>query len=157
MKKFICLALLFPGIATACTGYVLGFKGKNNSFDQQAFAEYASMLGYCAKSYSWTDTKSALKFISSSAEPYQLYGYSMGAVSVREILHKVSRKPEFVITIGAYKTADVNFDRFDVKYVNYFDSSGFGQISPGKFVFVAHNQIQQAVNKILLYQQDNKF
>ena len=57
--------------------------------------------------------------------------------------------PEYVITIGAYKTTNVNFDKYGIKYNNYFDHSGLGQSSPGVFLDVSHNKIQQKVNEII--------
>lgn len=149
MKKILFLLLFLSKTVYACEGYVLGFKGTNDIFDQRAFASYAAHVGYCAKSYSWDDTESAKLLISNTTVPYQLYGYSLGVVSVKNILKTNVRKPELVVTIGAYRTTDVNFDSYDVKYKNYFDHSGKGQKGPGIFLDVSHDKIQQAVNKII--------
>lgn len=149
MKKIIYAALLLPTLAFACKGYVIGFKGKNDVFDHKSFTAYADRIEYCYKSYSWQDTNSAKLFINNTTVPYQLYGYSMGAVSVKKILTQDLRKPEFVLTIGAYRTADVNFEKYSVKYANYFDRSGLGQTSPGTFLNVSHDKIQQEVNKTI--------
>ncbi len=149
MKKIILLVFFLPSIALACKGYVIGFKGKHDRFDQKAFTSYVNSLNYCAKSYSWQDTNSAVKLINDTAVPYQLYGYSMGATSVRKVLQQNLRKPEFVLTIGAYRTTDVNFDHHNVRYANYFDNSGLGQKSPGKFLNVSHDKIQQEVNNLM--------
>jgi hypothetical protein len=147
MKKFLFLLLCLPTISFACKGYVIGFKGLNDAFDRQAFISYANRIGYCGKSYSWNEITSPTKIISNTNLPYQLYGYSMGAVSIRNFLKTTSRKPEFILTIGAYRTTDVNFDSYGVRYENYFDRSGQGQLSPGTFLDVSHNRIQQEVNK----------
>ena len=147
MKKFLFLLLCLPAISFACKGYVIGFKGINDVFDQQAFISYANHIGYCGKSYSWNEIKSPTKLISNINLPYQLYGYSMGAVSIRNFLKTISRNPEFILTIGAHRTTDVNFDSYGIRYENYFDNSGLGQASPGTFLNVSHNKIQQEVNK----------
>jgi hypothetical protein len=143
------LLLCLPTISFACAGYVIGFKGLNDAFDQRAFMFYANRIGYCGKSYSWKEIKSPTELISSSDLPYQLYGYSMGAVSIRNFLKTMPRKPEFILTIGAYRTTDANFDSYGIRYKNYFDNSGRGQSSPGTFLNVSHSQIQQEVNKII--------
>lgn len=149
MKKIIYAALLLPTIALACKGYVIGFKGKHDIFDQHSFTAYAKSVEYCAKSYSWQDTNSAKQLIKNTTVPYQLYGYSMGVVSVKRILTQDLRKPEFILTIGAYRTADVNFEGYGVRYANYFDHSGLGQTSPGIFLNVSHDKIQQEVNRTI--------
>jgi hypothetical protein len=151
MKKWILkILLLVPVTVYACTGYVIGFKGKDNIFDTNAFTEYTNHIGYCNKLYSWHQHKDAVKFINSVDVTYQLYGFSKGAVSISIILKQSSvRKPEYVLTIGAYKTTDVNFDKNKIKYQNYFDNSGIGQKSPGIFLNVSHNEIQKEVNKII--------
>ncbi len=149
MKKFLFLLLYLPTVTFACKGYVIGFKGLNDAFDQKAFLDYANHIGYCGKSYSWNEIKSPTKLISSTDIPYQLYGYSMGASSVRNFLKTNIRKPEFILTIGAYRTTNVNFDSYSIRYKNYFDHSGVGQSSPGTFLNVSHSKIQQEVNKII--------
>ncbi len=145
--------MLLPSIAHSCSGYVIGFKGKEDVFNYNAFTEYANNLNYCGQTYSWNEVASAAKHISYMNKPYHLYGYSLGAVSVKQILEiKTLRKPKFVITIGAYKTTDVNFNQYNVKYINYFDYSGLGQSSPGVFLNVSHDKIQREVNKIIFNQ-----
>jgi hypothetical protein len=151
MKKAIATLLcLFCYSVIACEGIVIGFKGNNDTFDHKAFAEYADKQKYCAKSFSWYQTKEAANLINNLTIPYQLYGYSKGAASVSKVLRKpLLSKPVFVITIGAYRTTDVNFDRYKVYYVNYFDSSGIGQRSAGIFLNVSHWEIQREVNKLI--------
>lgn len=150
MKKLLLSLMFFSVNVFACTGYVIGFMGKDNVFDHRAFVEYAESSQYCHRVYPWYATLSAQKFISTLTIPYELYGYSQGAASIGIILNsQISTKPKFIITIGAYRTADVNFDKFKILYVNYFDHSGKGQTSPGIFLDVPHNKIQQEVNKIL--------
>jgi hypothetical protein len=153
MRKILFLLLCLPTTVFSCAGYVIGFKGIDNAFDQTAFISYADRMGYCGKSYSWNEIKSPTKLISSTDLPYQLYGYSMGALSIRNFLKTNIRKPEFILTIGAYRTTNVNFDSYGVRYKNYFDHSGMGQTSPGIFLNVPHDKIQHEVNKIIWGQQ----
>ena len=154
MKKLFLLVWLMPTLAFSCNGYLLGFKGKDDVFDNRAFREYATHLNYCYKTYSWHRVNDALKDLEDITVPYRLYGFSLGAVSVLNFLKKTNvRKPEYVITVGAYKTTDVNFDKFEVNYNNFFDRSGIGQKSPGKFLNVSHDKIQQEVNKFLIWGQ----
>jgi hypothetical protein len=150
MKKYILTILtLIPVIAYSCNGYVVGFKGKDNAFDNIAFSEYAKHKDYCKKTFNWNQHSDAIKFIKTINVEYQLYGFSKGAETVAHILKQSSKMPEYVITIGAYKTTNVNFDKYGIKYNNYFDHSGVGQSSPGVFLDVSHNKIQQKVNEII--------
>ena len=150
MKIILLALLLFPLNAFACNGYVIAFKGLNDAFDFKAFKEYTEQAGLCGKTYSWTNVQGATKFILSSELPYELYGYSQGAESVRNFLKNTAlRKPTFVITVGAYKTANVNFDDFNVNYINFFDDSGKEQKNSGIFLKVPHHKIQQEANKWL--------
>jgi len=149
MKTIITILLMFPLVATACNGYVIAFKGLNDAFDNEALSVYANRIAYCSKSFSWNREKDAIKFIETLNVPYQLYGFSRGAQTVSVVLNTVKVKPEYIITIGAYKTANVNFDKHNVRYDNFFDQSGVGQKSPGVYLNVPHNMIQKEVNKIL--------
>jgi len=153
MKRFILtFVLTIPIIVHACTGYVIGFKGLNEAFDNDAFITYSNHFNYCNKVYSWHQHEEALNFIHNLDVRYRLYGYSKGAATVEYILkNNKKKKPEYVITIGAYKTTNVNFDKYKVKYKNYFDDSGRGQKSPGVFLQVSHSEIQKEVNKLKGY------
>jgi len=143
------LALFLPIVANACSGYVFGFKGLNEHFDNEAFDVYVKRIGYCSKTYSWNQEEDAKRVIKSLKVPYQLYGFSKGAITVSTLLKSELKRPEYVLTIGAYKTVDVNFDKYGVKYNNYFDDSGRGQRSPGIFLDVPHLMMQKEVNKIV--------
>ena len=149
MKTILTIALLFPMIANAFDGYVIAFRGLNDVFDQSALNVYASRINYCSKTFSWHKEKDAIEFIEKLDVSYQLYGFSRGAGSVATVLKQVKTKPEYVITIGAYKTTNVDFDKYNVRYDNFFDNSGIGQRSPGMYLNVPHNKIQSEVNKIL--------
>jgi hypothetical protein len=150
MKKYLLTILMsLPLTVFACKGYVLGFKGLNEAFDRTAFDAYVKQINYCGKLFSWHQRKEAAEFISTLNTNYQLYGFSKGAETVAYLLKNLDdSKPEYVLTIGAYKTVDVNFDKYEVNYDNYFDASGQGQKSPGIFLNVSHDKIQKEVNKI---------
>jgi hypothetical protein len=150
MKKLVLTFLLAaPLAALGCAGYVIGFRGLNEAFDYDTFRAYSEHHGYCSRVYSWNQHTAALNFINQLDVKYRLYGYSRGAITVGQILgHTPRKKPEYVITLGAHWTADVNFDRYGVKYKNYFDDSGRGQKSPGVFLQVSHFEIQREVNKL---------
>ncbi len=138
--------MLFCNSAYACDSYVIGFKGMNGAFDHQAFKDYVGTK--CSKLYDANQTQEALNFINTISKPYELYGFSLGAQSVRTVLKNARIKPKFVLTIGAYHTTNVNFDRYEVNYKNYFDASGTKQTSPGIHVKnVDHMQMQKYVNK----------
>jgi len=151
MKKIVLSILLcMPLFANACKGYVIGFKGLNESFNSVAFQKYADRLGYCGKSFSWFQDKEALQYIQTLKKPYRLYGFSRGAQTVSDVLKQTKTKPEYVLTIGAYKTTNVNFDEHRVRYDNFFDQSGVGQKSPGVFFNVSHADIEKEVSDFLI-------
>ena len=149
VKKFILIMLALPVTAMACSGWVIGFRGLNEVFDYEAFADYASNQGLCFRSFGWQDLAEAERFIQRIATPYHLYGFSRGAQTVAAMLQQGRVRPESVITVGAYRTVNVNFDRYGIPYRNYFDRSGRGQQSPGIFLDVDHGQIQRVVTTIL--------
>jgi len=155
MTKFLItllLSLAYP--CWACQGSVIAFRGLGEVFDNQALKEYAATIGYCDRTYNWNQINQAVTYIDSNTLPYHLYGFSKGAESVARILKRQEiRRPEYAITIGAYKTVDVDFSKYNVKYTNYFDASGIGQTSPGIFLNVSHDRIQREVNRILIWGQ----
>ena len=141
--------MLIPATSTACESYVIGFRGKGGAFDVTAFNKYVGHQ--CSKLYNADQTKTAIQFIQGIHTPYELYGFSLGAQSVATVLRNVTTKPNFVLTIGAYHSTDVNFDRYNIKYKNYFDASGRLQKSPGTFVLnVEHMKLQEYVNTEIL-------
>jgi hypothetical protein len=145
---FLLSLFFFTGAVNACTGYVIGFRGLNEAFDHRAFEEYALNTGYCSRSYSASQRASAERFIKTLEVPYHLYGYSLGAATVGAVIRGGRvQMPQYILTVGAYKTTDVNFDRYGVLYNNYFDASGRGQRSRGIFLEVSHSKIQSEVNK----------
>lgn len=150
IRFLITIILLYASSVNACVGYVVAFRGQNDVFDQSALEKYANHLSYCYKVFGWYQFKDAVLFINSIDENYQLYGFSKGAETISKLLKNSSiRKPEYVLTIGAFRTADVDFKKYNIKFDNYFDDSGRGQLSPGVFLSVSHSKIQKEVNKVL--------
>jgi hypothetical protein len=149
MKKILLVPLLLYNIAYACQGYVIGFKGLHGIFDTNAFYEYHNNLSYCGISYNWYESKKAIEVIKVLEVPYQLYAFSKGAETVVNILNSpsaIKNPPEYIITIGAYRTTNVNFAKYGIRFDNYFDHSSQGQKSPGIFLNVPHFKMQSEVN-----------
>jgi hypothetical protein len=131
-----------------CDSYVVGFRGLNRAFDQQAFDQYADQRGSCSLVYDYTEADAAAQFVDAVAEPYELYGYSAGAVAVRQVLQRAQRLPEYAITVGALASVDVDFARYGIRFDNWFDESGRGSRSPGRYIpNVPHDRIQSYINK----------
>jgi hypothetical protein len=151
MKFLLTLLLILTvKISWSCEINIIAFKGLNDRFDNSAFQFYSNKHQGCSYLYKWQDTDKALTLINNSSTPYQLYGYSKGAESVGLILKKVNHLPVYVITIGAWKTVDLDFTKYNIKFQNYFDASGLGQQSPGVYLLdIPHYQMQQAVNRLL--------
>ncbi len=149
LRKLLIVLLLMPVMAWACSGWVIGFRGQNEVFDYEAFADYAELRGRCVRSFRWQDHAAAERILNNISLPYELYGFSRGAETVRLLLERGRVRPDFVITVGAFRTVDVNFDRYGIPYRNYFDRSGQGQRSPGIFFDVPHSVIQRVVVKAM--------
>jgi hypothetical protein len=151
MKKLLILLLFVSTNLFACETYIFGFRGANRMFDVKVFIEYAYHHNMCWYIFNANQNKQAVKLIKEINKPYELYGFSLGAETIRQVLIEVHskkmRKPNHVITIGAFHTTNVNFEKFDVSFINYFDESGKGQKSPGIHISgVPHNQIQKVVD-----------
>jgi hypothetical protein len=133
---------------TDCNLYVIGFRGAGGVFDQAAFDQYAERKSACSQVYNWRESAAAVEFVQQVNQPYELYGFSAGAVAVKQVLTQATVKPVYAITVGAYHSVDVNFDRFGIPYDNWFDASGRGQRSPGHHHYkISHDKIQQHVNQ----------
>ena len=145
LRKFLIVMLLSPVMAWACSGWVIGFRGQNEVFDYQAFADYAVIQGRCFRSFSWNQGAEAERMLMAVKVPYELYGFSRGAETVASLLRQGRVRPDRVITVGAFRTVDVNFDAYGIPYQNFFDRSGKGQRSPGIFFDVSHSVIQRVV------------
>ena len=144
------LLLLFPLHAIACSEYVIGFKGLNDVFDHVSFAQYAEHREACTQLYKWHQHDQAVSFVEHAKVKYSLYGFSKGAEASFKFMQRVKHKPEFIVTVGAYSTTNVDFSPFGVKFLNVFDYSGKGQRSPGIHLSVPHHKIQQEANKYLI-------
>lgn len=151
LRLIIAAMLLAPITVMACSAWVIGFRGHNEVFDYEAFADYATMQNFCFRSFGWQDSVEAERFVQHITTPYQLYGFSRGAETVARMLRQGRVRPQSVITVGAYRTVDVNFDRYGIPYRNYFDRSGQGQRSPGVFLDVDHGRVQRVVTVILAH------
>jgi hypothetical protein len=137
-----------PPAESACDSYVIGFRGLNRAFDQRAFDRYADLRVSCSLVYDYAEVAEAVSFVDYIQEPYELYGYSAGAVTIGQILPQVSRLPEYVITVGALSSVNVDFSRYGIHFDNYFDASGRSSRSPGRYIpGVAHDRIQAYVNR----------
>ena len=133
---------------------LIGFRGANELFDQQAFEEFAQRCQLNPIVFSSTNVKGALVFINRVIQgEYELYGFSQGAAAVAQVLEyqqrTQSQMPQRVITVGAYHTTKVNFAKYGIPFKNYFDHSGRQNPGPGKLLDgVLHMQMQQRVNEI---------
>ena len=148
LRKFLIAVLLSPVVTWACSGWVIGFRGQNEVFDFDAFADYAIIQNRCFRSFSWNQGAEAERMLTALKVPYELYGFSRGAETVASLLRQGRVRPDRVITVGAFRTVNVNFDRHGIPYRNYFDRSGLGQQSPGVYLDVDHRRIQRTVTKI---------
>lgn len=147
--RYLFFLLLFFSSSVIAKDFIIGFRGMNGQFDTEAFIEFAQKRKLKPYVFNHDQVSSAIKLIKSENRNYQLYGYSLGAMSVRDtltILKKENvRMPTFVITVGAYKTTDVNFENFNVDFINFFDDSGKGSLSPGLYISVPHHRIMKYV------------
>ena len=148
LRKLLIVMLLWPVMASACSGWVIGFRGQNEVFDFDAFADYAIIQNRCFRSFSWNQGAEAERMLTALKVPYELYGFSRGAETVASLLRQGRVHPDRVITVGAFRTVNVNFDRHGIPYRNYFDRSGLGQQSPGVYLDVDHGRVQRAVTEI---------
>lgn len=147
-KYLLLLVLLLPGVASACRINIVAFSGIDGSFNHGALATYAHKVGGCTRVFGWSQVREATNYINSTIKPYQLYGYSRGAASIRPVLEHVNRDPVYIITVGAWRTVDLDFTSYRVKFSNYFDGSGVGQKSPGSHhPDVPHYRIQEWINR----------
>lgn len=147
MVKYMLAVFAAP--AHACVGMVVGFSGLNNQFDHQAFYDYHNRYGWCGRVFSHNQATEAIDFIGALKTPYQLYGFSKGAETVGIVLAGTKTKPVYVVTIGAHRTARVDFSAYGVRYQNYFDLSGRGNPAPGiHLVATPHYLMQSTVNRL---------
>lgn len=127
---------------------IIGFKGKYGQFDHKAFNDFAKKRNL-KPFIAHNDSRLYIINLIQNNPNYELYGYSRGAAIVSYVVKMVHEnnmpKPMFVTTVGAYKNTDVDFRKYNIKFINFFDASGIGQKSPGYFIDVPHNKIMRAV------------
>jgi hypothetical protein len=143
------LVMCWPALAGE---FIVGFRGQNDVFDQKAFLEFARKRNLEPLMFSAHDMERASRVINSRDEAYELYGFSQGAWSVKQVLSlqhmKHGRMPKHVTTVGAHPSVDVDFSHWDVPFTNYFDDSGRKHRSPGTHIRVPHGQAMQHVNQL---------
>jgi hypothetical protein len=150
MKKLFSIvltAVLLSSTAQAQT--VIGFRGAGGAFDERAFMDYAAKRNATGMILYSDQINLAMQVIKQNVE-YELYGYSLGAASVGRVLRLVEsnklHKPRYVLTAGAWHSTNVDFQKYNIKFDNYFDASGAGQKSPGKHIGgVSHRAIMRYV------------
>lgn len=154
MKIKIALAslLLFVASATAePQGIIIGFRGSQEQFDQLAFEDFAKKRNLLPLTVSPYYMGRAIDIINRHSGPYELYGYSLGAQTAKQVVvyqHQAQKKmPRRVTTVGAHKKTNVDFEPYGILFINYFDASGKGNSAPGQYINVPHNQIMRYVTE----------
>lgn len=149
---FLFSLSFFALTSIAHADIIIGYRGKGGAFDVNAFKEYANKRNLQPFILNSFDTNNTITLINKHRN-YQFYGYSMGAASVSYMMKVIRRKrlpdPKRIITVGAYRTVDVNYTKYKVPFINYFDRSGRGQRSPGIYINVDHNKIMSYINKLM--------
>jgi hypothetical protein len=152
MKAKIVLASLLLFVASASAepqGIIIGFRGSQEQFDQQAFEDFAKKRNLKPIATSPYYMGRAVDMIERHRGYYELYGYSLGAQAVRQTivyLHQAQRSmPGRVTTVGAHAKTNVDFTAYGIAFSNYFDSSGAGNRAPGRHLSVSHGQIMRYV------------
>ena len=131
-----------------CSSYIIAFRGLHEAFDYKAFNQYVEIKKSCGEVFSWKESEKANDFIVAKNMRYELYGFSKGAETVAKLLPKLKNKPVYILTVGAYKSVDVDFTKYNIPYDNFYDYSGIGQTSPGKlFRGISHQNIQAYINQ----------
>jgi len=146
--KFVIAFILTLLSTHAHADIIIGFKGKYGQFDHKAFNEFAAKRNL-KPIVAHNDSRLFLINLIQNNPNYELYGYSRGAAIaayvVRMAYDNKMPMPKAITTVGAYKSTDVDFTIYGIKFNNYFDDSGRGQKSPGIFIKVPHNQIMRYV------------
>jgi len=154
--RYLCFVALFLGVCTTTQahdkhyrGFVIGFTGLNEAFDDSAFVAFARDRSLIPIKLSWKQENVALTIIHGSRGYYELYGFSKGAETVGAVIKKkVGRPPGCATTVGAYRTTNVDFRLYKIPFINYFDASGRGNTGPGIFIDnVDHSSIQSHINR----------
>lgn len=154
LKKAAAMMIaLLSMCSTVMAGeFIVGFRGENNAFDRVAFREFASRRNLEPMEFVPHDIERASHVIRSRTESYELYGYSMGAWSSKQLLSLLQmnneRMPRHVTTVGAHPSVDVDFSHWGVTFSNYFDDSGRRHKSPGTHMPVPHGAAMKHVNQL---------
>lgn len=145
IKLLFFITFCTPTLANSkeCSKFIIAFRGLNDSFNYTAFNRYVAHKKACAKVFSFHEINSATQFVNKLTKPYEVYGFSAGALSIRPVLRAAIRKPVMIITIGAYNTSDVMLDEFGIDYKNYFDLSSIGSKRFGTFIEVSHFEVEK--------------
>ena len=146
----LAILLLFVAGATAePQGIIIGFRGSQEQFDQTAFEDFAkkrNLIPFVASPYYFARV---VDKINQHHGYYELYGYSLGAQAVRQVvvhIHQASgRMPGRITTVGAHSKTNVDFAPYAVVFENYFDASGRNNRAPGQHLSVPHDQIMRYV------------
>ena len=160
MKRFIISLLLAVAALTAQAEYVtplpgqgllIGFRGLNGAFDQQAFEEFAHKRNLIPLAFDHDNVIVAVLIADLYIVDYELYGYSKGAESTLKFV-KIAREanimlPRHITTVGAYHTAKIDFRPYNISFKHYFDASGSRQRNPGVHLpKIRHDKIQAYIN-----------
>jgi len=152
MIRYILAFLLLSVIHANAepTGIIIGIRGSQERFDQQAFEDFAKKRNLTPVITSPYYMDRALTVIKHHNGYYELYGYSLGAQTVKQIvayLHQTrGRMPDRIITVGAHRKTTVDFSGYNINFENYFDGSGKGNPAPGKHLIVTHDKIMRHVS-----------
>jgi hypothetical protein len=148
LKSLLALSMLSTA---AHADVVIGYRGKNRAFDEQAFNDYAKnrkLDPVILDTFDHIAVRSLIK----QNNTYELYGYSMGAASVSQTMRFLEKEklpmPRYILTVGAYYSTDVDFKKYNVPFRNYFDASGTGTKSPGIHIGVSHDAIMRYVTDV---------
>lgn len=137
--------MIFPAYAD---NIIIGFKGKYGQFDRIAFNEYAAKRNL-KPIIAHNDSRLFIINLIQNNPNYELYGYSRGAEIVSYVVRMTHENkmpmPKYVTTVGAHKNTDVDFNKYNIKFMNYFDDSGRGQKSEGIFIKIPHDKIMRYV------------
>ena len=149
--KIALASLLFiiAGATAEPQGIIIGFRGSQEEFDQSAFEDFAKKRNLTPIATSPYYIGRAIDIIDRHRGNYELYGYSLGAQSTRQVvihLHQSRKRlPSRITTVGAHKNTNVDFSTYGIVFDNYFDGSGQGNRAPGQHLSVPHNRIMRYV------------
>jgi hypothetical protein len=150
IKMALAFLLLFVAGATAePQGIIIGFRGSQEQFDQSAFEDFAkkrNLIPFVASPYYFARV---VDKINQHRGYYELYGYSLGAQAVRQVVVHIHQArghmPARITTVGAHSKTNVNFAPYGIEFDNYFDASGRDNRAPGQHLSVPHDLIMRYV------------